>query len=79
MDKVYINKSEIENMFQNNRKKAGPILTALILVWMILSALLFGIPTLIFLLITVLIYLPFYPLDKILGRKNNGNNKQSMG
>jgi cellobiose-specific phosphotransferase system component IIC len=40
---------------------------------MILSALLFGIPTLIFLLITVLIYLPFYPLDKILGRKNNGN------
>ncbi len=73
MDKVYINKSEIESMFENRRKKAGPILTGIVMLWMLVSFLLFGIPAMALLIILLIIYLPLYPLDKILGRKNNGN------
>ncbi len=73
MDKVYINKSEIESMFENRRKKAGPILTGIVMFWMLVSFLVFGIPAIALLIILLIIYLPFYPLDKILGRKNNGN------
>ena len=73
MDKVYINKSEIESMFENRRKKAGPMLTGIVMLWLLISFLFFGIPALALLIILLIIYLPFYPLDKIIGRKNNGN------
>jgi glucan phosphoethanolaminetransferase (alkaline phosphatase superfamily) len=75
LDKVYINKSEINSMFEDRRKKAGPILTSIVLLWMLISFLLFGIPAISLLIILLIIYLPFYPLDKILGRKNNGNTE----
>lgn len=73
MDKVYINKSEIESMFENRRKKAGPILTGIVMLWLLVSFLLFAIPAISLMIILLIIYLPFYPLDKILGRKNNDN------
>ncbi len=73
MDKVYINKSEIESMFENRRKKAGPILTGIVMLWMLVSFLFFAIPAISLMIILLIIYLPFYPLDKILGRKNNDN------
>jgi apolipoprotein N-acyltransferase len=60
-------------MFENRRKKAGPILTGIVMLWMLISFLFFGIPALALLVVLLIIYLPFYPLDKIIGRKNSGN------
>lgn len=73
MDKVYITKEDLTKSINSQRKKSGPFLTALVLFWLLVSCILFFIPSIIFGLLLLIIYIPFYFIDaQILERKNNG-------
>ena len=73
MDKVFITKDELTKSINLQRKRAGPFLTALCLFWLFVSCILFFIPSIIFGLLLLIIYIPFYFIDAhILERKNNG-------
>ncbi len=72
MDKVFITKSELTKMMYKQRSKAGPFLTALILFWILLSMLLFILPMIVFGILLLIIYIPFYFIDQfILERKKD--------
>ena len=72
MDKVFITKSELTKMMYKQRSKAGPFLTALALFWILLSMLLFILPMIVFGILLLIIYIPFYFIDQfILERKKD--------
>tara|TARA_R100000773_G_C4136338_1_gene64872 strand:+ start:271 stop:498 length:228 start_codon:yes stop_codon:yes gene_type:complete len=72
MDKVFITKSELTKMMYNQKNKAGPFLTAILLFWMLVSLLIFILPMIIFGILLLIVYIPFYFLDKlILERKKD--------
>ena len=72
MDKVFITKGELTKMMYKQRSKAGPFLTALILFWILLSILLFILPMIVFGILLLIIYIPFYFIDQfILERKKD--------
>jgi len=72
MDKVFITKEDLTKSINSQRKKAGPFITSLIMFWLFTSAILFFIPSIVFGLILLIIYIPFYFIDAyILERKNN--------
>ena len=67
MDKVFITKSELTKMIYKQKSSAGPFLTAITMFW-----LLFILPMLVFGVLLLIIYIPFYFIDKfILERKKN--------
>jgi|TARA_B100001094_G_C17425606_1_gene436685 hypothetical protein len=73
MDKVYITKEELTKSIQNKRKNSGPFITALVLFWILVSSILFLIPSIVFGLALLIVYIPFYFIDQhILERKING-------
>ena len=72
MDKVFITKSELTKMMYNQKNKAGPFLTAILLFLMLVSLLIFILPMIIFGILLLIVYIPFYFLDKlILERKKD--------
>ena len=72
MDKVLITKEELTKSFVQKKKTAGPFLTALVMLWLFVSAILFFVPSIVFGLVLLVIYIPFYFIDAyILERKNN--------
>ena len=72
MDKVFITKSELTKMMYNQKSKAGPFLTALMLFWLLVSILLFIFPMIIFGILLLIVYIPFYFIDQfILERKKD--------
>ena len=73
MDKVFITKEDLTKSINLQRKKSGPFITALVLFWLFTSSIVFFIPSVVFGLILLIIYIPFYFIDaQILERKNNG-------
>jgi len=73
MDKVFITKEDLTKSINLQRKKSGPFITALVLFWLFTSSIVFFIPSVVFGLILLIIYIPFYFIDAyILERKNNG-------
>ena len=73
MDKVYITKDDLTKSINSQRKKSGPFLTALVMLWLFVSCIIFFIPSIILGLLLLIIYIPFYFIDaQILERKNNG-------
>jgi len=73
MDKVFITKDELTKSINNQRKRSGPFLTAFALFWLFTSCVFFVIPGIIFGLLLLIIYIPFYFIDAyLLERKNNG-------
>ena len=59
-------------MMYNQKNKAGPFLTAILLFWMLVSLLIFILPMIIFGILLLIVYIPFYFLDKlILERKKD--------
>ena len=72
MDKVFITKDDLTKSINQQRKKAGPFITAIVMFWLITSSILFFIPSIVFGLVLLLIYIPFYFIDAyVLERKNN--------
>ncbi len=77
MDKVYITKQKMYDGIEKEAKKlksgdSGPILTILVWIWILLALLFLVIPTFVSLILLVVIYAPFYMIDKqIMKRKNN--------
>ena len=72
MDKVFITKDDLTKSINQQRKKAGPFITALVMFWLFTSAILFFIPSIVFGLVLLIIYIPFYFIDAyVLERKNN--------
>lgn len=75
MDKVFITKDDLTKSINQQRKKSGPFITALVMFWLFTSAIFFFIPSIVFGLILLIIYIPFYFIDAyILERKNNVTN-----
>jgi hypothetical protein len=73
MDKVFITKEDLTKSINLQRKKSGPFITAFVLFWLLTSSIVFFIPSVVFGLILLIIYIPFYFIDaQILERKNNG-------
>ena len=73
MDKVFITKNDLAKSINIQRKRSGPFITALVMFWLFISCIFFFIPSLIFGLLLLIIYIPFYFIDAyILERKNNG-------
>lgn len=78
MDKVYITKQEMYDGIENEAKKLksaqnGPILRVLVFIWFLWALVFLAIPAFISLVLLVIIYAPFYIVDKqILKRRNNG-------
>ena len=73
MDKVFITKEELTKSIVKKKNNSGPFITALVLFWLFVSCILFFIPSIIFGLLLLIIYIPFYFIDAyILERKNNG-------
>ena len=73
MDKVLITKEELTKSINSQRKKSGPFLTALALFWLLVSSIVFWIPSIIFGLVLLVVYIPLYFIDQfIIERKNNG-------
>ena len=72
MDKVFITKSELTKMMYKQKSKAGPFLTAITLFWLLSSLLLFILPMIVFGIILLIFYIPFYFVDLfILERKKD--------
>ena len=72
MDKVFITKSELTKMMYKQKSKAGPFLMALTLFWLLTSLLLFVLPMIVFGILLLIVYIPFYFIDKcILERKKD--------
>ena len=72
MDKVFITKSELTKMMYNQKNKAGPFLTAFMLFWFLCSLLLFVLPMIVFGILLLILYIPFYFIDQfILERKKD--------
>lgn len=72
MDKVFITKSELTKMMYKQKSKAGPFLTAIMLFWLLSSLLLFILPMIVFGIILLIFYIPFYFVDLfILERKKD--------
>ena len=72
MDKVFITKSELTKMMYKQKNKAGPFLTAIMLFWLLVSLLLFILPMIVFGIILLIFYIPFYFVDLfILERKKD--------
>ena len=73
MDKVFITKNDLAKSINIQRKRSGPFITALVMFWLFISCIFFFIPSLVFGLLLLIIYIPFYFIDAyILERKNNG-------
>ena len=73
MDKVFITKEDLTKSINLQRKKSGPFIAAFVLFWLFTSSIVFFIPSVVFGLILLIIYIPFYFIDAyILERKNNG-------
>ena len=73
MDKVFITKEDLTKSINQQRKKSGPFITALVMLWLFVSCIVFFIPSIIFGLLLLIIYIPLYFIDAyILERKNNG-------
>lgn len=78
MDKVYITKQEMYDGIEKEAKKLksgdnGPILTLLVFIWFIWALIFLAIPAFISLVLLIVIYAPFYIIDKkIVKRRNNG-------
>tara|TARA_B100000963_G_scaffold361617_1_gene398161 strand:+ start:1507 stop:1737 length:231 start_codon:yes stop_codon:yes gene_type:complete len=72
MDKVFITKSELTKMMYKQKNRAGPFLTAIMLFWLLVSLLLFILPMIIFGILLLIVYIPFYFVDQfILERKKD--------
>jgi len=73
MDKVFITKEDLTKSINLQRKKSGPFITAFVLFWLFTSSIVFFIPSVVFGLALLIIYIPFYFIDPyLLERKNNG-------
>lgn len=66
MDKMFITKSELTKMIYKQKSSAGPILTATIMFWLLSSLLLFILPMIVFLIILLTMYIPFYFIDRLI-------------
>ena len=72
MDKVFITKSELTKMMYNQKVRQVHFLTALMLFWLLVSILLFILPMIIFGILLLIVYIPFYFIDQfILERKKD--------
>jgi len=72
MDKVFISKSELTKLLHTQKQNGGPIITALCMFWILNSILLFIIPMIVFGILLLILYIPFYFIDKIITeRKKN--------
>jgi len=67
MDKVYITKDELKKSINTRRKEAGPILTAFAYLGIIVTGL-WAIPLVVFWMLLLITYLPFFILDSLLTR-----------
>jgi len=78
VDKVYITKQEMYDGIEKEAKKLksgsnGPIITVLIFIWFMWALIFLAIPAFISLVLLIVIYAPFYIIDKkIVKRRNNG-------
>ena len=78
MDKVYITKQEMYDGIEKEAKKLksgdnGPILTVLVFIWCLWALVFLAIPTFISVILLIVIYAPFYIVDKkIVKRRDNG-------
>lgn len=72
MDKVFITKEQLTQSIQKRQESAGPFLLSLVWIWFFTSIILFVIPALALMCVLLIIYLPFYWIDKaIIRRRNN--------
>lgn len=72
MDKVFITKEELTQSIQKRQASSGPFLLSLVWIWFFTSVILFVIPALALMCALLIIYLPFYWIDKaIIRRRNN--------
>ena len=72
MDKVFISKEQLTQSIQKRQERAGPFLLSLVWIWFFTSVILFVIPAVVLMCALLIIYLPFYWIDKaIIRRRNN--------
>ena len=72
MDKVFITKEQLPQSIQKRQESAGPFLLSLVWLWFFTSIIFFVIPALVLMCSLLIIYLPFYWIDKaIIRRRNN--------
>ena len=72
MDKVFITKEQLTQSIKKRQESAGPFLLSLVWIWFFTSIILFVIPALALMCVLLIIYLPFYWIDKaIIRRRNN--------
>ena len=71
MDKVFITKEQLTQSIQKRQESAGPFLLSLVWVWFFSSVILFVIPALALMCALLIIYLPFYWVDKVIIRRRN--------
>ena len=72
MDRVFITKSELTKLINTQKNKSGPFLAALCLFWLLSSLLVFILPMIMFGIILLICYIPFYFVDEIIKRRRNG-------
>ena len=78
MNKEYITKQEMYDGIEKEAKKLksgdnGPILTVLLWIWIMWALVFLVIPAFISLVLVVVVYAPFYLVDKkIIKRRDNG-------
>ena len=72
MDKVFITKEQLTQSIQKRQESSGPILLSLVWIWFFTSVIFFVIPALALMCALLIIYLPFYWIDKaIIRRRHN--------
>ena len=76
MDKVFITKSELTKMIYKQKSKAGPFLTVISLFWLLVSLLLFILPMIVFGILLLIFYIPFYFIDKFLLERKKDDRQQ---
>ena len=76
MDKVFITKSELTKMIYKQKSSAGPFLTAITMFWLLTSILLFILPMIVFGVLLLIIYIPFYFIDKFILERKKDDRQQ---
>lgn len=72
MDKVFISKSELAKLLHTQKQNGGPFLTAFCMFWILNSLLFFVLPMIVFGILLLILYIPFYFIDKVITeRKKN--------
>lgn len=69
MDKVFISKNELTKLLHTQKENGGPFLTAFCMLWLLNSILLFIIPMIVFGILLLILYIPFYFIDNVITKR----------